>query len=930
MADEHHRRTTVHNLWNTLKEFRNGGGETIHYYSLPALEEKGIGPVSTLPLTIRIVLESLLRNYDGRTVVEEDIISLANWDASKPGGREMPFRVSRVLMQDFTGVPAVVDLAAMRDAMARIGRDPLLIQPEVPVNLIIDHSVQVDSYGTMESFAINRNMEFKRNSERYTLLKWAAGNLKNFDVMPPSMGICHQVNLEYIAKCVMTSERDGLKIAFPDTLVGTDSHTTMVNGIGVFAFGVGGIEAEAAVLNQPVTLSQPEVVGVHVTNAMKEGVTATDLVLTLTQLLRKHKVVGKFVEFYGPGIASLSIPDRATLTNMCPEYGATVALFPVDSQTINYLNFTGRSEETIDLVRRYYAEQHFSDIDYTNVKFSSVVELDLSAVSPSVAGPRLPQSRLELSDVPENFIHEFESDAGSDETHENGFSSEGAPSHGIQSQGQIRAGARQRSAEVSLPGDKKGTISDGDVVIAAITSCTNTSNPEVMMAAGLLAKRAVEMGLSVGPKVKTSFAPGSMVVTDYLEKGKLMEPLEQLGFYLVGYGCTTCIGNSGPLPEHIAGPVVKNRLAVASVLSGNRNFEARIHGDVKANYLMSPPLVVAYAIAGSVLRDLTSEPLQRVNSRDIYLKDIWPTSREIAAAISSSITPEMYRRRYSGFEKGNSDWNALQATSGTLYNWDSNSTYIQHPPFFENFDPGREGKIESVKNARVLSVFGDSLTTDHISPAGAFSPDTPAGKYLMEKGVSPADFNTYGSRRGNDRVMARGTFANKRIKNLLLPGVEGGFTLHFPEGTRMTIFDAAMRYAGEHTPLLILAGSEYGTGSSRDWAAKGPKLLGVRAVVAKSFERIHRSNLIGMGILPLQFSEGDDAEKLQIEYSHEVSVELPAEPIPGCEAKLRYSRRGTDKETIAPLRLRIDNEMEMEYCRAGGILQYVMKRLAKD
>lgn len=906
-----------------MKTFKNGKDETIHYYSLPSLEEEGIGPVSTLPLSIRIVLESLLRNYDGKTVTENDIRSLANWNASKPEGSEMPFRVSRVLMQDFTGVPAVVDLAAMRDAIAGIGKDPLLIQPQVPVNLIIDHSVQVDSYGSPESFMINRNMEFRRNSERYSLLKWAAGSMDNFDVMPPSMGICHQVNLEYLAKCVTLGERDGLKLAYPDTLVGTDSHTTMVNGIGVFGFGVGGIEAEAAVLDQPVALSQPEVVGVHLINSLKEGVTATDLVLTLTQLLRKHNVVGKFIEFFGPGITALSIPDRATLTNMCPEYGATVALFPVDEETLEYLKFTGRSEETIDLVKRYYKVQGFWSMDYSRVNYSSVVELDLSAVVPSIAGPRLPQSRLELSAVRDNFVREFMSGVA-------GAAVTGSGNAGLSMQAQqSRSMQTPRSVQVTSPDGEKGTVSDGDVVIAAITSCTNTSNPEVMIAAGLLAKKAVEMGLRVGPNVKTSLAPGSMVVTDYLRKASLMEPLEKLGFYLAGYGCTTCIGNSGPLPEHIGSAVVENKLVVASVLSGNRNFEARVHGDVRANYLMSPPLVVAYSLAGTVLKDLTREPIQTVDGRDIYLKDIWPASAEIMKAIASSITPEMYRKRYTGFEKGSEEWNSLKIPVGKRYSWDDKSTYIQKPPFFDDFDPASEGKIESVHDAGILAVFGDSVTTDHISPAGLFSPDTPAGAYLMEKGVSPADFNTYGSRRGNDRVMARGTFANKRIKNLMLPGVEGGFTLHFPDGKKMTIFEAAELYGREGKPLVVLAGAEYGSGSSRDWAAKGPKLLGVRAVIAKSFERIHRSNLIGMGILPLQFAQGQDALSLGIDFSHEVSVLIPAEPAPGCQVKLKY-RQKDGKEADTQLKLRIDNDVELEYCRAGGILQYVMKRLASD
>ncbi len=918
----------LHNLWDTLREFNTEQGIKVKYYSLPALEEKGIGPISTLPLSIRIVLESLLRNCDGRGVKEEDVRALANWNASSPEDREIPFKVSRVLMQDFTGVPAVVDLAAMRDAMAKLGRDPQLIQPQVPVDLIIDHSVQVDSYGTGESFIINRDLEFKRNRERYMLLKWASSAFDRFYVMPPSLGICHQVNLEYLAKCVTLTEQNGTRLAFPDTLVGTDSHTTMVNGIGVFGFGVGGIEAEAAVLDQPVALSHPEVVGVHITGTMREGITATDLVLTLTQMLRKHNVVGKFVEFFGPGIGELSIPERATLTNMCPEYGATVALFPVDARTLEYLKFTGRKEELTDVVRRYHEKQGFSSIDYSKVRFSSVVELDLSKVVPSIAGPKLPQSRLELAAVRDNFVNEFFSAAQATNSAGNNFSSEGAPDSLLQLQKQGKISSQGKTAALKYPGGSPGTISDGDVVIAAITSCTNTSNPEVMMAAGLLAKKAVDLGLRVSPKVKTSLAPGSRVVTDYLEKASLTGPLDKLGFYLVGYGCTTCIGNSGPLPEHISKAVTQNKLSVASVLSGNRNFEARIHGDVRANYLMSPPLVVAYAIAGSVLKDITKEPLQSVNGKDVYLRDIWPSRNEIEKAISSSITPEMYRRRYTDIDRASDDWISLKSPSGELYGWDDESTYIQSPPFFDDFDPASEGGIESVKEARVLAVFGDSVTTDHISPAGAFSPDTPAGKYLIEKGVSPADFNTYGSRRGNDRVLMRGTFANRRIKNLLLPGVEGGFTLHFPDRTRMSIFDAAMAYRKEGVPLVVFAGAEYGTGSSRDWAAKGPKLLGVKAVVAVSFERIHRSNLIGMGILPLQFKKGENSQSLDIDFTREVSIELADEQKPRGTAVLKYHRNGQEAQSSAELTLRLDNEMELEYCRAGGILQYVMKRLA--
>jgi aconitate hydratase len=907
----------LHNDWNTLRTFKSGAS-TLHYYSLPALEEAGVGPVSSLPLSIRIVLESLVRNMDGRTVKEDDVRALANWNATSPANVEVPFKVARVLMQDFTGVPAVVDLAAMREAVRKLGRDPEIIQPQAPVDLVIDHSVQVDSYGTVESFALNSEMEFERNHERYSFLKWAAKTFRNFSVMPPSLGIVHQVNLEYLATCVTVKAVNGSKLAFPDTLVGTDSHTTMVNGIGVLGFGVGGIEAEAAMLNQPVTLAQPEVVGVRIVNKLQEGVTATDLVLTLTQTLRKYNVVGKFVEFYGPGIANLSVPDRATLTNMCPEYGATVALFPIDGETLEYLKSTTRSDEQVAIVKKYCELQGFSSIDYSLVKYSSQIELDLSKVRPSVAGPKLPQSRVDLSEISENFRNAFISGGGAEI---GTMSSEGSSNVLKESLNGIK------TVEMEFPPGVRTTVSDGDVVIAAITSCTNTSNPDVMVAAGLLAKKAVEKGLRVEKKVKTSFAPGSRVVTDYLQKAGLMVPLEKLGFYLVGYGCTTCIGNSGPLPESVSRAITENKLAVASVLSGNRNFEARIHGDIKANYLMSPPLVVAFAIAGSVLTDMTSVPLSRGDGEKVYLRDIWPTKEEIRKALSSALTPEMYRQRYSAIDTANNEWNSLPAPGGQFYAWDENSTYIQLPPFFASVGQAEGHSVRSIRDARVLALFGDAVTTDHISPAGAFSPDTPAGKYLISKGVSPADFNTYGSRRGNDRVMARGTFANRRIKNFLVPGVEGGFTIHFPDGEQMTIFDAATKYGMEGVPLIVIAGVEYGSGSSRDWAAKGPKLLGVSAVVAKSFERIHRSNLIGMGILPFQFRPGEDAKSLDIDVTGTVTIELPERLTPRSKAKLLYTKMETRTEASAELDIRLDTEMEVEYYSHGGILHYVLSRL---
>ncbi len=906
----------LHNEWNTLRSFKSGA-RTLQYYSLPALEEAGVGPISTLPLSIRIVLESLLRNMDGKAVTERDVVSLANWNASSPADVEIPFKVARVLMQDLTGVPAVVDLAAMRETVKKLGRDPELIQPQVPVDLVIDHSVQVDSFGTSESFVLNREIEFRRNHERYSFLKWASTAFHNFRVMPPSLGIVHQVNLEYLATCIAVSNEGGVEMAYPDTLVGTDSHTTMVNGIGVLAFGVGGIEAEAAMLNQPVTFAQPEVVGVRVINRMQEGVTATDVVLTLTQMMRKHNVVGKFVEFYGPGVANLSIPDRATLTNMCPEYGATVALFPVDEETLNYLRFTGREEGHISIVREYCRLQAFDSIDYSRVKYSSTMELDLSGIRPSVSGPKLPQARVDLADIGENFKSAFVS-AGNSVTVVNSEGSANLLKKNI-----------TRSANVDYPAGVGTTLSDGDVVIAAITSCTNTSNPEVMIAAGLLARNAVARGLKVEKKVKTSLAPGSRVVIDYLMKAGLMEPLEKLGFYLVGYGCTTCIGNSGPLPGPISAAIAENRLSVVSVLSGNRNFEARIHGDVRANYLMSPPLVVAFAIAGTVLTDLTKDPLSQVDGKKIYLSDIWPSNEEIRKALSSALTPEMYRNRYSDIDTANDEWNRLRAPEGTLYAWDEKSTYIQLPPFFMEFGHHPAPFVNKVSEARILAVFGDAVTTDHISPAGAFSPETPAGKYLTSKGVHAADFNTYGARRGNDRVMVRGTFANKRIKNLLVPGVEGGFTKHFPDGEQLTIFEASLKYRDEGVPLVVFAGAEYGTGSSRDWAAKGPKLLGVNAVIAKSFERIHRSNLIGMGVLPLQFSPGEDVQSLDIDVTETVTIELPDRLAPRLKAKLSFRNRKSHREESTTLSVRIDTDMEVDYFTHGGILQYVLSRLIK-
>lgn len=921
----------LHHLWDTIQSFRDSSDAPVEFYSLPALEKAGVGHVSRLPLSLRIVLESLLRNLDGSVIREDNVTSLANWNAAEPVDEEIPFKVSRVLMQDFTGVPAIVDLAAMRDAVSKLGFDPGLVQPQVPVDLVIDHSVQVDSFGSPDSFIINREMELKRNHERYSFLKWASGAFRNFRVMPPSLGIVHQVNLEYLATCVSVTESSGRNVAYPDTLVGTDSHTTMVNGIGVLGFGVGGIEAEAAMLDQPVTFAQPEVVGVHLTGSLREGVTATDLTLTVTQLLRKENVVGKFVEFYGEGVSKLSIPDRATLSNMCPEYGATIALFPVDDETLSYLLATARDRKHVENVRRYYEAQQFWNIDYSRVEYSTRIEFDLSSVEPSVSGPKLPQSRVPLGKIRENFLSQlFSVNANS---HSNSARSNLTYEGGLPAPEVMKfksEATEMKSVEIEYPPGSRSVLSDGDVVIAAITSCTNTSNPEVMVAAGLLARKAVDMGLAVQKKVKTSLAPGSRVVTDYLKKAGLMEPLEKLGFYLVGYGCTTCIGNSGPLPEPVSKAINSGKLSVCSVLSGNRNFEARIHNDVRANYLMSPPLVVAFALAGTVLKDITTEPFARgADGRDVYLRDIWPSPAEIRDIMARTITPDMYRERYSNFQNANEEWNSLSAPSGVLYRWDEKSTYIQHPPFFDGFDIRGHKPISGITGARVLCYFGDSVTTDHISPAGAFSADTPAGKYLLEHGVHPSDFNTYGSRRGNDRVMMRGTFANRRIKNLLVPGTEGGFTLHYPDGEKMTIFDAAMKYATEKVPLIVIAGAEYGTGSSRDWAAKGPMLLGVRAVIARSFERIHRSNLVGMGILPLQFKEGEDAASLSMDMSGTFSIEIGENLKPRDRARVLYTDTAGRSRT-AELDVRLDTEVELEYYRAGGILHYVLTRLLSD
>ena len=809
---------STHTLFDSLQSFETDGRQ-IHYYSLPTLEEHGIGPISKLPVSIRILIESLLRNYDDHQVTEQDITDLANWNPVKPKAVELPFKPARVVAQDFTGVPLVVDIAAMRAAVQELGGDAMMIEPLVPVDLVIDHSVQVDSYGSANSLQINTKREFERNKERYEFLKWGQQAFEKFKIVPPSVGIVHQVNLEYLAKCVMADETDGKTIAYFDTLVGTDSHTTMINGLGVVGWGVGGIEAEAAMLGQPVYILTPEVLGVHLTGAVKDGVTATDLVLTVTQRLREKQVVGKFVEFYGEGVEALSLPDRATISNMCPEYGATIGFFPPDDEAMRYLRLTGRDEAHVRLVEGYLKEQSLFGIPMVGeVEYSDVLEIDLNAIEPSISGPKRPQDRIELPKVKEAFkdlLTQRITDGGyglaSDEVESNHYE-----------------------------------VTHGSVVIAAITSCTNTSNPSVMIGAGLLAKNAIEKGLSVPDWVKTSLAPGSRVVTEYLQNTGLLPYLKKLGFDVVGYGCTTCIGNSGPLDEVVQEAIGDRNLVTASVLSGNRNFEARVHPDVKANFLMSPPLVVAYGIAGRIDINLATEPLgHNGDGEAVYLRDIWPSGSEITDLISQSVDATTFKRTYEGISDRVPEWDDLEGAEGALYPWREESTYVQKPPFFENFklepDP-----ISDIKEARILGIFGDSVTTDHISPAGSISAESPAGKYLINHGVEGRDFNTYGARRGNDRVMARGTFANKRVKNLMLPGVEGGFTIQYPDEKQTTIYEAAMHYVQNGVPTVIFAGNDYGMGSSRDWAAKGPKLQGVKAVIVESFERIHRSNLIGM------------------------------------------------------------------------------------
>ncbi|AJY49415.1 aconitate hydratase AcnA [Halomonas sp. KO116] len=893
------------------------GSKTYHYYSLPKAAE-ALGSIDRLPKTLKILLENQLRFGDDESVAEEDMQALVDWQAEGKSSREIGYRPARVLMQDFTGVPGVVDLASMRAAVESLGEDPAKINPLTPVDLVIDHSVMVDKFGNQAAFQENVDIEMQRNRERYEFLRWGQQAFDNFSVVPPGTGICHQVNLEYLGRTVWTKDEDGKTFAYPDTLVGTDSHTTMINGLGVLGWGVGGIEAEAAMLGQPVSMLIPEVIGFKLTGKLREGITATDLVLTVTEMLRKKGVVGKFVEFYGDGLKGLPLADRATIANMAPEYGATCGFFPVDEETLNYMRLTGREDEQVALVEAYSKAQGLWREPSDEPIFTDALELDMTEVEASLAGPKRPQDRVALQDMAAAFDKFMQEDSKAKPTEKGKFSSEG----GQTAVGVERSFEHDTSQAVKLD-DHDFSLDPGAVVIAAITSCTNTSNPSVMMAAGLLARKAREKGLTTQPWVKTSLAPGSKVVTDYLAAAGLNDDLDALGFNLVGYGCTTCIGNSGPLPDEIEQAINEGDLAVASVLSGNRNFEGRVHPLVKTNWLASPPLVVAYALAGNVQRDLTKEPLgQGSDGEPVYLKDIWPTQAEIASAVEK-VNTAMFRKEYGAVFEGDDVWKAIDVSESKVYQWPE-STYIQHPPFFEGM--GREpDAIEDVHNARVLAMLGDSVTTDHISPAGAIKPDSPAGRYLQEHGVKPVDFNSYGSRRGNHEVMMRGTFANVRIKNEMLDGVVGGETRHVPSGEQMAIYDAAMKYKEEGKPLVVIAGKEYGTGSSRDWAAKGTRLLGVRAVIAESFERIHRSNLIGMGVVPLQFAEGESRKTLGLTGDEEISIAGLSDLTPGGTVKVMI--KNADGERSVDAKCRIDTVNELAYYRHGGILHYVLRKM---
>lgn len=894
-------------LFNAKEIFESSLGSLV-IYRLDRLEREGLTHISQLPYSIRIMLELVLRQCNGKEIVREDVLNLASWTPNPVNRPALPYRPARVIMQDFTGVPAIVELAAMREAMARMGSDPRKINPLVPVDLVIDHSVQVDFFATTDALVRNAELEFQRNRERYEFLRWGQNAFSNFRVVPPATGIVHQVNLEYLAKVVIIQKLDDETVAYPDTLVGTDSHTTMINGLGVMGWGVGGIEAEAAMLGQPIDMLTPDVIGVKLLGRLSEGVTATDLTLTITQALRKKGVVDKFVEFYGPGVSSLSLPDRATIANMAPEYGATIGYFPVDDETLRYLKMTARPKETIEIVERYCKEQRlFRTDDSPDPEYTESLEIDLNSIESSLAGPKRPQDRVSIGDLKRSFT-----------------SALAAPSK----EGGFELSEAELSKEVKFGANgHKLKVSHGSVVIAAITSCTNTSNPSVMIAAGLVAKKALERGLSVKPYVKTSLAPGSRVVTEYLANAGLLEPLAKLGFNLVGYGCTTCIGNSGPLPGEVVKAITTGNLVVASVLSGNRNFEGRIHPYVRANYLASPPLVVAYALAGTVEIDLKNEPLGTdPDGNPVYLRDIWPLNQEVAQTVSENVSTEMFIDKYKSVFTGNETWNAIRSSESELYPWDKSSTYIQEPPFFKGLS-NENRKIKGFTGGRVLALLGDSITTDHISPAGSIAAESPAGKYLIANGVQPREFNSYGSRRGNDRVMTRGTFANIRLKNRMVPGVEGGVTLHLPESEQMSIYDASMKYRQEGIPLVIIAGKDYGSGSSRDWAAKGTSLLGVKAVIAESFERIHRSNLVGMGVLPLQFLPGENSNTLGITGREIVSLEGLDEHIsPNSQVTIRLIRE--DQSVIYFHAIaRLNTPIEVDYYRNGGVLNTVINKM---
>ncbi len=883
-------------------------GNSYRYYRLQALEEQGVGPVSKLPFSIKVLLEAAIRQYDGRGITQEHVKQLANW-ANGREDKEIPLIPARIVLQDFTGVPVVVDLAAMRETVKQAGGDPNRINPLVPVDLVIDHSVMVDAFGTADALKTNTDIEFERNNERYRFLRWAQTAFDNFRAVPPGTGIVHQVNLEYLASVAATKTKNGVTEVYPDSLVGTDSHTTMINGLGVVGWGVGGIEAEACMLGQPLYFVMPEVIGFKLTGKLAEGATATDLALTVTQMLRKKGVVGKFVEFFGPGLSNISLADRATVANMAPEYGATIGFFPIDEEALNYMRLTGREEAQIELVRDYYKAQDMFRTDATpDPVFTDILELDLSSIVPSLAGPKRPQDRVELTNMKQNF-----NDAIRNPIDKGGFGLEGDKI--------------ANSVEIKHPNGKTSKMDTGAVVIAAITSCTNTSNPSVMVGAGLVAKKAVELGLTKPGYVKSSLTPGSLVVTDYLVKAGLLPYLEKIGFYVAGYGCATCIGNSGPLPDEVSQAIADNEMTVAAVISGNRNFEGRVHAQVKANYLASPPLVVAYALAGTVNIDLTKDPIGYGNdNKPVYLKDIWPTNEEIQQAVQASLTPAMFRAKYENVFTQNQQWNEIPVPKGDLYEWDDKSTYIANPPFFQGLAP-QAGDIADINGARVLALMGDSVTTDHISPAGNIKADSPAGKYLLEHGVKKEDFNSYGSRRGHHEVMMRGTFANIRIRNQVAPGTEGGVTTYLPTNEVMSIYDASMKYQASGTNLVVIAGKEYGTGSSRDWAAKGTFLLGVKAVIAESFERIHRANLVGMGVLPLQFKAGDSWKSLGITGRETFEFNgLSNDVQPGQTITVTAKREdGTSFDFTAIVRL--DSLVDVDYYRNSGILQTVLRQM---